>query len=141
MDKVEPLVEALDALTIDLMMHWVRSYWRVKSAHRATFLLANYQSWAEVFEVYDLKGFIQNLPVSSKRGAVLDAFEETVIAEVHGISRTETNGLSIFFPRDISPYGLVKEYKDAELHLDFPNDKWWNEFLFFFIATNLIFRG
>jgi hypothetical protein len=139
-DKVEPLVNALDALAKQFITHWLRSYRHVKTAHNNTFLLADLQSWAEVFEVYDLKGFIQNLPESSETTAVLDAFDEAVIAEVHGSKMEETHGLSIFFPAHISPYKLAQEYKDAGLGLDFPNDTWWNEFLFFFIVTNTILK-
>lgn len=139
-DKVDALVKALDALAKHFIFRWLRSYKNVKSAHDNTFLLADFQSWAEVFEVYDLKGFIQSLPESSKTTAVLDAFDEAVIAEVHGSSMEGTNGLSIFFPAHISPYELVQEYKDAGLCLDLPNNTWWNEFLFFFIVTNTILR-
>ncbi|KON27474.1 hypothetical protein AC481_04915 [miscellaneous Crenarchaeota group archaeon SMTZ-80] len=139
-DKVEPLVQALDELAKYFIFHWLRSYRNVKTTHDNTFLLADYQGWAEVFEVYDLKGFIEHLPASSKKTTVLDAFNEAVIHEVHGSSMEETHGLSIFFPAHISPYELVQEYKKAGLGLDLPNDTWWNEFLFFFIVTNTILR-
>jgi hypothetical protein len=139
-DKVEPLVQALDELARYFIFHWLRSYRNVKTAHDNTFLLADYQGWAEVFEVYDLIGFIEHLPESSEKTAVLDAFDEALIHEVHGSSMEETHGLSIFFPAHISPYELVQEYKEAGLGLDFPNDTWWNEFLFFFIVTNTILR-
>ena len=96
MDKVEPLVSALDALAESFVHRWLRSYRQVKSAHDGTFLLADLQAWAEVFEVYDLKGFVENLPTSTETTTVLDAFDEAVIAEVHGHSMEATNGLSIF---------------------------------------------
>ena len=139
-DKVQPLVQALDTLIKQLMFHWLRSYTDVNAAHTNAFLLADYQGWAEVFEVYDLKGFIDNLPESSEKTAVVDAFNEAVLHEVHGSSMEETHGLSIFFPAHISPYRLVREYKEAGLGLDLPNDTWWNEFLFFLIVTNTILR-
>ena len=139
-DKVEPLVQALNELARYFIFHWLRSYRNVKTAHDNTFLLADYQGWAEVFEVYDLRGFIESLPESSEKTAVLDAFDEALIHEVHGSSMEETHGLSIFFPAHISPYKLVQEYKDADLGLDLPNNTWWNEFLFFFIVTNTILR-
>lgn len=139
-DKVEPLVQALDELAKYFIFHWLRSYRNVKTAHDNTFLLADYESWAEVFEVYDIRGFLQSLPESSKKTAALDALDEAIISEVHGSIMEGTNGLSIFFPSHISPYDLAQEYKDAGLYLDFPNDTWWNEFLFFFIVTNTILR-
>jgi hypothetical protein len=137
-DKVEALVEALDSLVQSFMSTWFRSYRKVRVAHDATFLLADLQSWADVFEVYDLKSFIQNLPSTPEVTAVSEVLDKAIIAEVHGSQMTETHGLSIFFPSHVSPYGLVKEYKDEELGLDFPRDTLWNEFLFFFIATNTV---
>ena len=139
-DKVKPLVSSLDALVKYFVFHWLRSYGKVKAAHDNTFLLADWESWAEVFEVYDLKDFIENLPESPLKKAVLDAFDEAVIAEVHGGDMEETNGLSIFLQPRKSQYGLFKEYKDPELGLDLPRDTWWNEFLFLLILTNTLLR-
>ena len=82
-----------------------------------------------MFEVYDLKGFIENLPDSSEKTAALNAFEEALIHEVHGRSREETHGISIFFPPEEGNYGLLNYYKDEELSLDFPRDTCWDEFL------------
>jgi len=137
-DKIAALVDALDQLTRYQTSHWLRSYRSVRIAHDNTFLLADYQSWAPVFEVYDLKGYIESLPSSPERTAVLDAFHDAVITEVHGRSMEGTNGLSIFFPAKKSPYNLVQFYKDDAQGLDFPADTWWNEFLFFFVVTNTV---
>ena len=138
--KIVPLVEALDDLSKSFITHWLRSYRHVRKAHNNTFLLANLGEWAEAFEVYDLKGFLENLPDSPEKTVALEAFDEALLVEVHGTSMEETNGLSIFFPAHKSPYELAQEYKDAGLMLDFPKDTWWNEFLFFFILTNTILR-
>lgn len=137
-DKIALLVEALDQLARYQTSHWLRSYRRVRIAHNNTFLLADYQSWAPVFEEYDLKGYIESLPKSPERTAVLDAFQNAIITEVHGSEKEETFGLSVFFPAHKSPYELVKLYKQDSYNLDFPVDTWWNEFLFFFILTNTI---
>jgi len=137
-DKITPLVDALDQLVRYHTSHWISSYRPVRIAHDSTFLLADFQSWAPVFEIYDLKGYIESLPSSPERTAVLDAFHDAVITEVHGRSMEGTNGLSIFFPAKKSPYNLVQFYKENDQGLDFAADTWWNEFLFFFVVTNTI---
>jgi len=139
-DKIQPLVNAIDDLVRYYFLHWLRYYSHVKKAFDNTFLLSQYLQWAEVFEVYDLKDFIENLPQCTKTKAVLDAFEEAVIVEVHGTDMQETNGLSIFFQPGKSSYKLFQGYKNEDLGLDFPKDTWWNEFLFLFILTNLLFK-
>jgi hypothetical protein len=140
-DKVQPLVDAVDTLSKHLLRKWLRSsYWKVREAHENTFLLADYQEWAEIFELYDLKGFVQNLEQDQYANEVLTAFDEAVIAECHGAEKEGTYGLSIFFPDTPSEYDLAQIYKDKDEGLDFPRDTFWNEFLFIFILTNLIFR-
>ena len=137
-DKITTLVEALDQLVQYQTSHWLRSYHSVRIAHDSTFLLADYQSWAPVFEVYDLKGYIESLPDSPEKIAILDAFHDAVITEVYGSAIEGTYGLSVFFPAKSSPYALVQLYKEDVYGLDFAADTWWNEFLFFFILTNTI---
>jgi hypothetical protein len=139
-DKIALLVEALNQLVRYQISHWLRSYCSVRIAHDSTFLLADYQSWAPVFEEYDLKGYIESLPSSPERTAVLDAFSDAVITEVHGRAREETYGLSVFFPAHRSPYALVQLYEEDVYGLDFAADTSWNEFLFFFILTNTLLR-
>jgi hypothetical protein len=139
-DKITLLVEALDQLARYQTSHWLRSYRSVRIAYESTFLLADYQSWAPVFEEYDLKGYLENLPSSPERTAVLDAFSDAVITEVHGRAREETYGLSVFFPAHRSPYALVQLYEDDVNGLDFAADTSWTEFLSFFIFTNTILR-
>jgi len=128
-DKTENLANAIDALGQYFLDNWQQCKNDVKVAHENTFLLADLPGWAEVFEVYDLKDFIENLPDSSEKTAVLDAFEEALIHEIHGINKEETNGLSIFFPPEKGSYNLLNYYKDEELSLDFPSDTCWDEFL------------
>lgn len=139
-DKITTLIDALDQLARYQTRHWLRSYRSVRIAHDSTFLLADYQSWAPVFEVYDLKGYIQSLPSSPERTAALEAFYDIIITEVHGSTMEETYGLSVFFPAKRSPYELVQLYKEDVYGLDFAADTWWNEFLFFFVLTNTILR-
>ena len=139
-DKITALAMALDQLAVYQTSHWLRNYFSIYRAHTSTFLLADYQTWAPVFEVYDLKGYLEQLKSSPQRTAALDALADVVIAEVHGSNMEGTNGLSIFFPARKSPYGLVDLYQDESYGLDFVADTQWNEFLFYFIATNTLLR-
>lgn len=137
-ENVEELADSINALAKHFITHWLRSYFKVKKAHDNTFLLANWGGWAEVFEVYDLRGFIQNLPENEKTTSVLDAIDEVIITEAHGTDKTEAQGLSIFFQPNVSPNKLYREYIKKKENLDFPKDTLWDEFLFFFILTNRI---
>jgi len=128
-DKTQNLVNAIDTLGQYLLDNWQQCKDEVRAAHENTFLLADLPGWAEVFEVYDLKDFIENLPDSPEKTAILDAFEEALIHEIHGIDREETHGLSIFFPPEKGEYNLLDYYKDEEQSLDFPGDTCWDEFL------------
>ena len=139
-NKVKALADSVNELAKYFVTHWIRSYSLIKEAFDNTFLLSNWQEWAPVFEVYDLRGFLENLPDSSRKQVALDAFDDAVITEVHGIDMTETHGLSIFFQPNISSYRLFKSYKSIQLGLDFTRDTLWNEFLFFFILTNIVLR-
>ena len=140
MDKVRSLANAVNELAKYFVTNWIPSYSYIREAFDNTFLLSDWQAWAEVFEVYDLRGFLENLPDSPRKQAALDAFDDTIIIEVHGKDMTETHGLSIFFQAHKSPYACLTNYKNKQLDLDFPRDTWWNEFLFFFIATNIILK-
>ncbi len=128
-EKTIALAKAIDDLGQYYIDNWRKYKNDVKTAHENTYQLADLQGWAEVFEVYDLKGFIENLPDSSEKTTVLDAFEEALINEVHGISRDDAYGISIFFPPEKGSYDLLSYYKDEELSLDFPRDTCWDEFL------------
>ncbi len=127
--KTPALVNAIDDLGKYFIDNWRQNKNVVKTAHENTYQLADLQGWSEVFEVYDLKGFIENLPESPEKTAVLNAFEEALIHEVHSTSREETHGISIFFPPDKGNYNLLNYYKNEELSLDFPRDTCWDEFL------------
>jgi hypothetical protein len=139
-ENIASLTTALDDLVRDYTKHWLRSYRSIKNAYNNTFLLSNLDEWGLVFEVYDLRGFIENLPQSSHTEAVLDAFDDVLITEAHGTDMEETHGLSIFFQSRISPYGLFRAYRDESYGLDFAQDTFWNEFLFLFILTNILLK-
>ena len=139
-ENIASLATAIDDLVSYYMKHWLRSYRSIKNAYNNTFLLSNLEGWAPVFEVYDLRGFIENLPQCSKTEAVLDAFDDVLITEAHGADMEETHGLSIFFQPRKSPYGLFRDYRDESYGLDFAQDTFWNEFLFLFILTNILLK-
>lgn len=139
-EHITALATALDTLARDYTKHWLRYYRPIKNAYNSTFLLSDLDEWAAVFEVYDLRGFIENLPQCQLTQAVLDAFDDVLIAEAHGIDMEETHGLSIFFQPQKSPYGLFRDYRDENYGLDFAQDTFWNEFLFLFILTNILLK-
>jgi hypothetical protein len=139
-DKIESLATAIDDLARYYCAHWLRYYSFVKKAYDNTFLLSDLGEWAKVFEVYDLRDFIENLPQCTKTEAVLDAFNDVVITEVHGTDMEETNGLSIFFQPRVSPYRLLRDYKHKNYGLDFAQDTYWNELLFLFVFSNVFLR-
>lgn len=140
-EAIASLATALDALVRDYTKHWLRSYGFIKNAHNNTFLLSDLDEWAAVFEVYDLRGFLENLPSSALTEAALNAFDDVLITEVHGTDMEGTHGLSIFFQPRKSPYGLFRDYRDENYGLDFAQDTFWNEFLFLFILTNILLRN
>jgi hypothetical protein len=139
-ENIESLATAIDELAREYTKHWPRYYRSIRNAHNATFLLSDIDNWASVFEVYDLKGFIENLPQCSLTDTVLDAFDDVLITEAHGIDMEETHGLSIFFQPRASINGLFRYYRDESYGLDFAQDTFWNEFLFLFILTNVLLR-
>ena len=127
--KTKALVNAIDDLGNYFLTNWPQIKSDVKAAYDETYLLADLQGWAEVFEVYDLKDFVENLPDLPEKTAVLNAFDEALIHEIHGRNKQETHGISIFFPVQIERYDLLNYYKDEEVSLDFPKDTCWDEFL------------
>lgn len=139
-EKIEPLATAIDALARYYTKHWLQSYRSITNAYDNTFVLSNLDEWASVFEVYDLRGFLENLPPCSLTQAALDAFDDVLITEVHGADMEETHGLSIFFQPRKSSYGLFRDYRSKNYGLDFAQDTFWNEFLFLFILTNILLR-
>jgi hypothetical protein len=141
-NKVSALVYAFDDLSRDLFKKWFRKgFKRTKEAHDQTYQLAQIQQYAKMFEVYDLREFVENLNQNELTEAVLYTFDEAVIIKRHGQDRERTNGLSIFFPSWISPYKLLQYYNNKNIakNLDFPKDTYWNEFLLVFVITNVLF--
>jgi Clostripain family len=137
---VESLARAIDDVTRYYSKHWFKYYRYVAEAFDNTFLLSDLDEWAKVFEVYDLRGFLENLPPCTKTEAALETFTDVVITEVHGSDMEETHGLSIFFQPNISQYRLYKQYRDKTYGLDFVQDTYWDEFLFLFILSNVLLR-
>ena len=135
-------LSAFDDLSKDLVKKWfLQGFKKTKQAHDQTYQLAQIQGYAETFEVYDLKEFVENLDQNELTESVLTAFDEAVIINRHGQDRERTNGLSIFFPYWTSPYKLIRSYNNQNIgkNLDFPKDTYWNEFLMRFVIINMIF--
>ena len=146
-NKIETLVESFNDLAIHIKSRWfIEGMKQAILAHRDTYQLAQFQNYAESFEVFDFKSFIEQLDQNSLTERVLQAFDDAIINHQHGFSRGRTNGLSIFFPDEISPYQLSKIYNNNALYgsqsvgenLDFTSDTCWNEFLILFVLSNII---
>jgi hypothetical protein len=143
-NKVSTLVKTFDGLSKSLLNKWFRhGFKKTKNAHDQTYQLAQIDQYAERFEVYDLKEFVESLEQNELTEMVLSAFDEAVLASRHGQDRQRTNGLSIFFPSWTSPFDLLKSYnnKNIAINLDFPKDTIWNEFLNLFVITNVLIGG
>ena len=141
-NKIPALVSIFNDLSKDLLNKWFRQgFKKIKNAHDQTYQLAQIQQYAEMFEVYDFKEFVENLEQNPFTESVLAAFDEAVIVERHGQYRERTNGLSIFFPSWASPYKLLKTYNNKNIgkNLDFPKHTIWNELLTCFVITNVLF--
>ena len=141
-NKVPALVSVFNDMSKDLLRKWFRQgFKKTIIAHDQTYQLAQIQQYAEMFEVYDFKEFVENLDQNDLTESVLNAFDEAVIVECHGQDRERTNGLSIFFPSWISPYKLLRYYNNKNIgkNLDFSKDTIWNEFLICFVITNILF--
>ena len=148
-NKISELVESFNDLSKNLIDQWFNGGMRQSIiSHRATYQLAQLQNYAESFEVFDFKEFIENLDQNELTEKVLDAFDDAVINHCHGFARSRTNGLSIFFPDGISPYSLSRIYNNNALYgnqavgenLDFTDDTYWNEFLILFVISNILFE-
>jgi hypothetical protein len=146
-NKIGTLVESFNDLAIQMKNQWfIGGMKQAILAHRDTYQLAQFQNYAEAFEVFDFKEFIEQLDQNSLTESVLQAFDDAIINHQYGFSRARTNGLSIFFPDKISPYQLSKIYNNKALYgtqsvgedLDFTRDTCWNEFLILFVLSNII---
>jgi hypothetical protein len=143
-NKIPLLVSSIDELARENVKKLFKGGYRnIRNAHDNTYQLAQLEGYAEQFEVYDLKEFIQNLDSDEKTSELLTVFDDAVITECHGIDRERTNGLSIFFPSTLSRYDLLKYYNNRGVgtDLDFTKDTFWNEFILIYVMTNLLFGG
>lgn len=147
-NKIPELVASFNELSTKLLKEWLHGGMKQSIiAHRETYQLAQLQNYAEAFEVFDFKEFIEHLDKNELTEQVLHSFDSAVINHRHGWSRSRTNGLSIFFPDEMSPYSLSKIYNNKALYgtqavgenLDFTTDTYWNEFLIIFVLSNVLF--
>jgi hypothetical protein len=146
-DKLDQLKTAINILCIDLMLRWFRSYKKINSARNDTFELGEYPDIKERYRLFDFYSFTQQLLAQEGIGSrikkdiytVQSAFNNTVIKEYHGSSKADTHGLSIYFPDSLME-GSYKQYRDKSYGLDFSKKTFWDEFLGFYIITNMILK-
>ena len=145
-NKLEDLKTAINKLCFNLMLRWFRLYKKISTARNVTFELGEYPDIKERYRLFDFYGFTENLlaqdgigPITQKKiKNVQTAFDNVIIKEFHGTSKPDTNGLSIYFP--YTPMdGLFKQYRDRSYGLDFAKNTLWDEFLGFYILSNMIF--
>lgn len=141
-DKIDNLASAIDKLCRDLTMRWLRYYGKVEEAHKNTFRFG--MDYADNYQLYDLYDFVENLmdagvssPIKEDIINLQTAFNETVIAECHGVLERGAHGLSIYFP-DKLMNGLTMAYRMKSYGLDFPRDSFWDEFLAIYVLTSMI---
>jgi hypothetical protein len=144
-DKFSDLKNAINELCKDLMLRWFRSYEKVDSARSNTFELGEYPDVKERYRLFDFIGFLEKLLVQNDISSdiqrdindVLTAYDQVIIKEFHGSTKPDVNGLSIYFPDSLMD-GQYKQYRDRSYGLDFAKDTMWDEFLGFYILTNII---
>ncbi|CAN2044504.1 exported hypothetical protein [Candidatus Magnetomoraceae bacterium gMMP-1] len=125
LSKLDMLASAVDFLSI-MMMELDKS--------DLTEIRENCQEYY-VPEFIDLYHFVELLvslpnpfvpPVGTD--IVMNALEETVIAEFHGRQSPGSHGLAIYFPAKAK--GFDKDYNESII--DFPRDTQWDEFLLWY---------
>ena len=146
-DKLNNLKSSINKLCLGLMLRWLRSYKKISSARNDTFELGEYPDIKERYRLFDFYDFTQKLLAQDGIGPIIEnhiydvqsAFDNVVIKEYHGSSKPDAHGLSIYFPYNLMD-GLYKQYRDRSYGLDFAKDTLWDEFLGFYILTNMIFE-
>jgi hypothetical protein len=145
-DKIENLVNSIDKLSKDFIRYFFRHYNMIYNAHRETFELGEYNDVKERYRLFDLYEFTQNLLENNNLNSIIRedilalqyAFNDTIIKEYHGASKTRCNGLSIYFPYYFMD-GLSIQYGKYSYGLDFTRDTFWNEFIGFYVIISQIF--
>ena len=139
------LKTAINKLSLDLMLRWLRSYKKINVSRNDTFELGETPDVKERYREFDFIDFLEHLEaqggisprIKKDIAEVYTAFEHAVLKEFHGTSKPDVHGLSIYFPSSLMD-GLYKQYRDSAYGLDFAKDTLWDEFLGLFILTNMI---
>jgi hypothetical protein len=136
-DRITDVAVAVDALSKELLKKWfLSSFKKVKTARENTFELA--ENYAETEQLVDLTELAENLNWTASADKVLDALNQTIIAEYHSSEKHRAYGVSIFFPTDVMETRNTFYYTRRSYGLDFAKDTFWNEFIILYILTNRI---
>jgi len=136
-DKIGELKDGIDDLVHEIHDNFrLNSLQNIKSARDSAFSLG----WdsAELFDLIDLYGFIENLQGFKTTDELMDSINECIIAECHGSNQSGCNGLSIFFPDSVLDYLIQMNYRGPNEALDFARDTHWDEFLMLYTLYNFI---
>ena len=146
-DKLSDLKNTINKLCKDLMLRWFRSYKKIDTARSNTFELGEYPDVKERYRLFDFIGFLEQLLAQNDISQVIQqdindvqtSYDQVIIKESHGANKPDVNGLSIFFPDSLMD-GQYIQYREKSYGLDFARDTMWDEFLAFYILTNIILK-
>lgn len=134
-DTIGDLAYAIELLSIVLSANITDYVNDIKTSHRKTRSFGN-----SLLDVYD---FVYNYreineldeTLYNVLGDIMDKVDNTVIAEWHGKKRSDSHGLTVYFP--IRKFDNITKYHEKWYGLDFPQDTNWDEFLSICIEKNI----
>lgn len=99
---------------------------------------AYYQDFLDLYHLTEcLKQFIDNGEIDTKAQTVMEEINNTVVAEKHSSTMTNSHGISIYVP-SWSPSYQYRTYNPHYENLLFAQDSQWDEFLLWYLSgTNI----
>ncbi|NIM14282.1 MAG: hypothetical protein GTO45_19785 [Candidatus Aminicenantes bacterium] len=134
-DKIEKVINALEALSIDLTNQIDQSYSLVNPVYPNVCSFGS----GRFLDAYDLfekcRDSTADAALQGKLDRVMQALADAVIAECHGSNMENAHGLTIYFP-DTSKYAYKTTYGNPGYGLDFSAHTQWDEFLEAYFARS-----
>lgn len=140
-DKIEDLVESINNLSKNIIKSKLfTTISKIKTAKEITkkfiFVLSDLYNFTE--NLQKIEGLDQTIYKDLEN--IQKNFNQTVIAECHGISQKGSNGLTIYFPDKFftlrAPGFNFFNYRIRFNKLDFVKNTYWDEFLFFYLLIS-----
>lgn len=134
-DTISDLAYAIDLLSVVFSANITDYFNDIKASHRKTRSFGNslldiYDFVYNYREINDLDETLYNI-----LGDIMCEVDNAVIAEWHGKKRSDSHGLTIYFP--IRKFDNITKYHEKWYGLDFPQDTNWDEFLRLYIEKNI----